>query len=71
MFIFELEMKVVVDVFEFNSYIYNLYYKGFMCCGESVFVGFDISLLNDDIRMMKEKGIDIFYLVYFFGYISI
>ncbi|WJH30069.1 hypothetical protein N6H13_04955 [Paenibacillus sp. CC-CFT742] len=63
-------MKAAADVFEFNSHTYNLHHKGFMRCGESVPVGLDTSLLNDDIRMMKEKGIDTPYLAYPFGYTS-
>ncbi|MFS0869744.1 polysaccharide deacetylase family protein [Paenibacillus xylanilyticus] len=69
-FISEPEMQAAADVFEFNSHTYNLHHKGFMRCGESVPVGLDTSLLNDDIKLMKEKGIDTPYLAYPFGYTS-
>lgn len=70
-FISKQEMQAASDVFEFNSHTYNLHHKGFMRCGESVPVGLDTSLLNGDIKQMKEiAGIDTPYLAYPFGYTS-
>lgn len=69
-FISKPEMQASTDVFEFNSHTYNLHHKGFMRCGNSVPVGLDTSLLDDDIQHMKQTGIDTPYLAYPFGYTS-
>ncbi|WP_440118803.1 polysaccharide deacetylase family protein [Paenibacillus sp. QZ-Y1] len=69
-FISKQEMQAATDVFEFNSHTYNLHHKGFQRCGNDVPVGLDTSLLDDDIKLMKEKGIDTPYLAYPFGYTS-
>ncbi|WP_338708456.1 polysaccharide deacetylase family protein [Paenibacillus amylolyticus] len=69
-FISKPEMQAATDVFEFNSHTYNLHHKGFMRCGNSVPVGLDTSLLDDDIQHMKQTGKDTPYLAYPFGYTS-
>ncbi|MFE6073201.1 polysaccharide deacetylase family protein [Paenibacillus sp. NPDC057886] len=69
-FISKQEMQAAKDVFEFNSHTYNLHHKGYMRCGDNVPVGLDTSLLNDDVKLMKETGIDTPYLAYPFGYTS-
>lgn len=69
-FISKPEMQAATDVFEFNSHTYNLHHKGFMRCGNSVPVGLDTRLLDEDIQQMKQTGIDTPYLAYPFGYTS-
>lgn len=66
-FLTKAQMEESKDVFEFHSHTYNLHYKGFEKCGSEYAAGLDTKLLKQDMKQMKEFGIDTPYFAYPYG----
>lgn len=66
-FLTKAQMEESKDVFEFHSHTYNLHYKGFEKCGSTYAAGLDSKLLKQDMKQMKEFGIDTPYFAYPYG----
>ncbi|WP_211745968.1 polysaccharide deacetylase family protein [Paenibacillus sp. Marseille-Q4541] len=66
-FLTKAQMEESKDVFEFHSHTYNLHYKGFAKCGSEYAAGLDTKLLKQDMKQMKELGIDTPYFAYPYG----